>query len=68
MLWLWSSLAQNTHGQNMFNLLMINSCVYALGHSSCLHLLLPVNCACMIINASSITFPLTLYHARTHGT
>ncbi len=29
------------HGQNMTNLLMIDSCVHALGHFSCLHLLLP---------------------------
>ncbi len=53
-----------THGQNMTNLLMIDSCVHALGHSSCLHLLSPVNSACMVMDASSITFLLTLCHAH----
>lgn len=48
-----------THGQNMSNLLMLNNCVCTLGHSSCLHLLLPVNSGA----DSSITFLLTLCHA-----
>ena len=53
-----------THGQNMSNLLMIESWAHALGHSTCVHLLLPVNSACMVMDASSITFLLTLCHAH----